>query len=135
MMRRLIKIARRVSARLQQILSDDPLLHPLGRASDSSIDEALTAHGLGRADLFTLGTTLAPHRHRIAAMLLMQGLSPRDLATDHWPKLKDADHRCAYCVNTKRCESWLRWGRQNDASRMFCLNAATFEQIKESTTK
>ncbi len=134
-MLRLIKIARRASARLQQILSDDPLFHPLGRASDSSIDEALKARGLGRADLFTPGTTLAPHRHRIAAMLHMQGLSPRHIATNHWPKLKDADHRCAYCFNTKRCESWLRWGRQNDSPRMFCLNAAAFKQIKASTTK
>ncbi len=129
------EIARRASARLEQILNDNPLLHPLGRASDRSIDEALTAHGLGRADLFTPETTFAPHRHRIAAMLVIHGLSPRDIARDHWAELKDADHRCAYCVNTKRCGRWLRWGRQNDAPRMFCPNAATFEQIKVSTTK
>ncbi len=131
----LTDLARRLSARLQQIISDNPLLHPLGRASDSSIDEALVARGLARADLFTLGTISAPHRHRITAMLVIQGLPPRDFATHHWPELKAADHRCAYCVNIKRCESWLRWGRKNDAPRMFCPNAATFEQIKANTLR
>jgi hypothetical protein len=123
-------IARRASARFHQAFCRDPLFHPLGRASDKSIDETLTAQGLERSDLFTVGTTFAPHRHRFAAMLFMHGLAPTHIATNHWHTLKDADHRCAYCLNTKRCERWLRWGRYNDAPKMFCLNAATFEKMK-----
>jgi hypothetical protein len=129
-MRRLKWIAGRASARFYQTFSSNPLFHPLGRASDKSIDEALTVQGLERSDLFTLGTTFAPHRHRFAAMLLMQGLAPTHIAKNYWHILKGADHRCAYCLNTKRCESWLGWGRYNDAPKMFCLNAAAFERMK-----
>ncbi|MGF1608713.1 MAG: hypothetical protein ACFCUQ_04910 [Kiloniellales bacterium] len=131
--KRTVMVINTALAGVKQVFCDDPLLHPLGRASDSAIDEALMARGLERADLFTPGTTLAPHRHRLAAMLAIQGLSPRDVVADHWPALKTADHRCAYCANSKRCESWLKWGCPNDAPRMFCPSAAAFEQIKAST--
>jgi hypothetical protein len=131
MMLNLFKITRRPLAKLQKIFSGDPLLHPLGHASNGSIDEALEVHGLVRADLFTLGTTLTPHRHRLAAMLAIHALSPKEITTDHWQELKVADNRCANCVNAKYCENWLRRESKKGTPQNFCPNAITFEQIKE----
>lgn len=127
----LTKIAKQASAKMRQMLSNDPLLHPLGRAPDSTIEEALATRGLERADLFRWGkTTLAPHRHRIAAMLGAHNLLARQITAHHWLELKRADHLCAYCINKRRCERWLR-GRSllpGDAPRTFCPNAMTFER-------
>jgi len=124
----LTKIAKRASAELRQILSNDPLVHPLGRASDRAINKALAARGIGRADLFTQGKTLAPHRHRLAEMLTVYHFSPGEITAHHWPELKLADHLCAYCANGKRCEMWLRGRRRDDAPRRFCPNVTTFER-------
>ena len=130
------KIAKQASAKMRQMLSNDPLLHPLGRAPDSTIDEALATRGLERADLFRWGkTTLAPHRHRIAAMLGAYNLLPTQITAHQWLELKRADHYCAYCTNKRRCENWLR-GRSpllDDAPRMFCPNAMTFERWQLAT--
>jgi len=130
MMLNLFEIALRPLAKLQKIFSGDPLLHPLGHASNRSIDKALEVHGLARADLFTLGTTLAPHRHRLAAMLAIHGLSPKEIATDHWQELKAADNRCANCVNVEYCENWLRREDKKGTPQIYCPNAIKFEQIK-----
>ena len=108
-----------------------PLLRPLGRACDAEIDAALEESGLDRAELFRPETSIAPHRHRVALMIPMQGLDPETLARDFWAELKAMDHRCAHCESTRRCERWLKWGRVNDAPRMFCPNATTFEKIRQ----
>jgi len=120
--------AKQASAKLRQMLSDDPLRHPLGRTPDSAIDESLATRSMKRADLFGPEENLAPHRHRIAAMLAAQGLSPKHVIERHWPELKFADHYCAYCINKRRCERWLRGNRPEDAPRMFYPNAMTFER-------
>lgn len=125
---RLTDIAKQASAKMRRLLNDDPLLRPLGRTADSKIDEALATRTLERADLFKRGNTFAPHRHRIAAMLAVHKLSPRQIVAHHWPELKDADQLCASCINKKRCESWLRGRHADDAPRRFCPNAMTFER-------
>ena len=122
------EISRQASAKMRHMLSDDPLLHPLGRACDSSINEALAVRKIRRADLFTQGKTLAPHRHRLAEMLTVYHFSPRQITARHWLELKLADHRCAYCTNKKRCDRWLRGRRRDDAPRRFCPNVITFER-------
>ncbi len=122
------KIAKQASAKMRQRFSSDPLLHPLGRASDSTINAALNRRRWGRADLFTRGKTLVPHRHRLAEMLTVFHFSPRQITSRHWPELKLADHVCAYCTNKKRCERWLRGRRMDDTPRRFCPNAITFER-------
>jgi CBS domain-containing protein len=124
----LTQIARQTSAKLRQMLSNNPLVHPLGGAADSAINRALAMREFRRADLFTRGKTLAPHRHRIAAMLAAYHFSPKQITADHWPELKHADHRCAYCIDKKRCERWLRESHIYDSPRRFCPNAMTFEQ-------
>lgn len=112
-----------------------PLLRPLGRTRDAEIDAALKKSELGRADLFQPESSIAPHCHRIAAMIAAQGLDPVTLTRDFWPELKEMDHRCAHCGNTRRCERWLKWGRVNNAPRMFCPNATAFEAIRQKTEK
>lgn len=124
----LTEIAKQASAKMRHTLSDDPLLHPLGRACDSTINKALAVRRIRRADLFTKGKTLASHRHRIAEMLTAYHFSTRQITARHWPDLKLADHLCAYCTNKRRCESWLRGRRMDDAPRRFCPNVKTFER-------
>ncbi len=124
----LTEIAKRVSAKMRHTLSDDPLLRPLGRACDSTINKALAARSIRRSDLFTKGKTLASHRHRIAKMLTAYHFSTRQITTRHWPELKLADHLCAHCTNKRRCDRWLRGRRMDDSPRRFCPNMKTFER-------
>lgn len=118
--------ARQVSAKVRQLLGDDTLLKPLGRASDSAINNALASRSTRRADIFTLGKTLAPHRRRLAKMLAAYHFSPRHIVANYWPELKHADHLCAHCTNKKRCDEWLRDHGSSDAPRRFCPNVTTF---------
>ncbi len=120
--------AQRTVAKLGQMLSDDPLRHPLGRASDRAINKALAVRKLRRADLFDRKKPIAPHRHRLAEMLTVFHFSTRDIVARHWSDLKLADHRCAYCANKKRCDRWLRGRHWDDAPRRFCPNVTMFER-------
>ncbi|NNE83370.1 MAG: hypothetical protein HKN28_05305 [Alphaproteobacteria bacterium] len=120
--------ARQASAKIRQIFGDDPLLKSLGRASDSAIDSVLASRSTRRADLFTVGKTLAPHRRRLAKMLAAHHFSPRHIVANYWPELKHADHLCAHCANKKRCDGWLRDHDRSDAPRRFCPNVMTFER-------
>lgn len=124
----LSEISKQASAKMWHMLRHDPLLHPLGRACDSSINQALAERKIRRADLFTRGKTLASHRHRLAEMLTVYHFSPWQITARHWSELKLADHRCAYCTNKKRCDKWLRGRRMDDAPRRFCPNVITFER-------
>jgi hypothetical protein len=124
----LTQIAKQTSAKIRQMLNHDPLLHPLGRVPDSTIDAALAVRRMRRADLFSRGKNLASHRHRLAEMLTVFHFSPREITASHWSELKLADQICAYCANRKRCERWLRERRMDDAPRRFCPNVTTFER-------
>lgn len=130
-MRRAWNWIRDIIEKIVVLTNDDPLKRALGRTPDAEIDAALARRGLSRADLFKPGTTQAAHRPRIAGMILMHGLSADNLTEDNWPVLKEADHRCAFCPQTGRCGRWLRWGRANDAPRIFCPNALTFAKLAQ----
>lgn len=119
-----------MSVRVRSIVSDDPLIRPIGRTPDGVIDAALAVRGLVRSDLFLPETSLAPHRRRLASMLATEGLSVLELAADHWSELKAADHRCKQCVETRRCERWLRSEGEDDSPRKFCPNAQMIERLK-----
>lgn len=106
----------------------DPLARPLGRATDDAIDAALSARDMGRADLFGSEDTVAPHRQRIAAMLKRRGLSAEQVAARYWPELKLADHACAFCIDKRRCDRWLRGDRPKDSPHRFCPNAMTIDR-------
>lgn len=124
---------RKVVTKLRRTFSRDPLLRPLGRTPDSIINRFLARRRMGRADLFRGGTTLAPHRHRIAAMLAAHKLPLNHVVARHWPALKRADHLCAHCADTRRCERWLRQPAPEAAPRTFCPNAATFAQWQRNS--
>jgi len=121
-------VVKQVSAMLGRRRSDDPLVHPLGRADDGAIDAALAAREMDRADLFEPEEGLAPHRQRLAAMLAARGLSPNYVTARYWSELKLADHACAYCIDKRRCDKWLGGRRPDDAPHRFCPNAMTFER-------
>lgn len=125
---RLTAITTQTSTKIRRLLGKNPLLHPLGRTSDRKIDLALATRRLERADLFKRRHTFAPHRHRIAAMLAVHKLSPRQIVAHYWPELKRADHLCAHCIDQIRCERWLRGRYADDTPRKFCPNAITFER-------
>jgi len=127
----LSEIARRASERLDRSFNDDPLFPASDRGSTRSGDEALDAHRKRSANLVLRETVLAPHRHRLLAMLAAQGLAPREIAADYWPELRIADRRCANCANSRYCERWLSRGHESGAAAAFCPNAKTFEQIKK----
>lgn len=133
-MQNLAEFLRRAALKLITRNRVAPLLQPLGRTRDSVIDDALGTCGMTRTKLFTPGSAMVPHRERIAAMIPMQGLDPETLTRNFWATLKEAEHRCAYCENARRCERWLKWGRSNDAPRIFCPNATTFEKIRREAS-
>jgi len=125
------RFARHGWARIRRLAGHDPLRHPLGRASDREIDQALGQHGLQRADLFSRGTTVAAHRRRLAEMLTVYHFSPRLVVARYWPQLKQADHVCAYCSDKARCRHWLRGRAADDAPKRFCPNVAAFERWRD----
>jgi len=123
------QIATQTLLKVRQAVSADPLLRPLARVPDSTIDAALAARGMRRANLFLRrGGNLAPHRHRLAEMLTVFHFSPSDIVARHWRELKQADHDCARCADPGRCERWLRRRGDDDAPRRFCPNVTTFER-------
>jgi len=121
---------KRVASRLHKTLRDDVLVEPFGRTPDRTIDAALVVRGMTRAELFTPGTALVPHRERLARMMAEHGLSPADVVVTHWDQLKEADQLCAVCANTERCSAWLDHGRDGDSPRKFCPNALVLDRIK-----
>jgi hypothetical protein len=127
----LVGIAARAAEHLWRAFDDDPLSKPLGRVPDCLIDKALSERGLNRVDLFTLQTAQAPHRKRVAAMMAIKGISAVSAVEENWNALKEADHRCAYCDNARRCSRWLNWNRDNDAPRLFCPNSETLDAFEQ----
>ena len=106
-----------------------PLRRRLSRSSDEALDRALAAAGLTRADLFTAFKGNARHRKRLAAMMDRLGVDHRHATAAFWSELRKADARCADCRNVRRCTRLLKWGLRDDAARVFCPNAALFDEI------
>ena len=55
-------------------------------------------------------------------------VDPEHTLPRYWGALKDAERICARCRNVKRCSAWLAWGLGKDAPRVFCPNAALFDE-------
>ena len=127
--RRLARRYRRAEVAVVRWNTAKPLRRRLSRSSDQAIDRALAATRLGRSDLFTAFKGNARHRKRMAAMMARLGVD-RTLAVEaFWPQLREADSRCADCPNVRRCTRLLKWGVRDDAARVFCPNAALFDEI------
>lgn len=106
-----------------------PLRRPLSRHSDDEIDRALRALGKDRRALFSLAPGNAPHRRRMAQMMLHRGVSAGFAVRHYWGALRMADEACVACRNKERCRSWLDWPANRSAPQVFCPNARTFDAI------
>jgi len=102
---------------------------PLCDSTDAELDRALAAAGRSRADLFAVTPGNAPHRQRMAQLIAHFGIAPHFAAGHFWDTLRAADGVCLRCGNRRRCKSWLEWPVSNDAPRVFCPNAKTFDAI------
>ncbi len=127
--RRLARRYRRAEVTLVRWNTDKPLRRRLSRSSDQALDRALSAARMGRGDLFTPFKGNARHRKRLAAMMTRFGVDRALAAEAHWPALRQADSLCADCPNVRRCTRLLKWGLRDDAARVFCPNAALFDEI------
>ena len=127
--RRLARRYRRAEVAVVRWNTAKPLRRRLSRSSDCDLDLALAAAGMKRSDLFTPFRGNARHRKRLAAMMAHLQVD-RDLAVEaFWPQLREADTHCADCPKVRRCMRLLKWGGRNDAARVFCPNAALFDEI------
>lgn len=111
------------------------LASSLAKHSDEDIDAALKQAGLTRAQLFGAASATAKHRARISSMMAALQVDAKEAVEHHWPQLKEADDACMRCTQAERCRRWLRWGRYNGAQKVFCPNAAFFEQLAKAQGK
>jgi len=71
-----------------------------------------------------------PNRVLMFRMMEQFGLKPRLLAAWQWEDVKHADRVCSKCAHVNRCKRWMSWGRKTDAPRIFCPNAAHFDELE-----
>lgn len=107
----------------------DVLGRPLSYYSDDELDIALDAVGKSRTHLFTNAPGNASHRRRMAQLIAYFGIQPKLAVEQFWDALKVADGVCLECGNRQRCTNWLDWPASDNAPRVFCPNAATFDVI------
>lgn len=65
----------------------------------------------------------------MTAMMRHFNLNSDGAAPRYHGALRDAERVCMNCATVKRCKRWLEWGRRNDAPRVFCPNAALFDEV------
>ena len=114
----------------QQCFQKNPLRAPLGRLDDSVIDASLDGLNMDRHNLFSPEASVARHRKRISGMMSTLGIRVEPVIDQCWNELKQADQRCAYCSDVRRCEQWLSFGLGTDEPRYFCPNATFFAYLK-----
>lgn len=108
------------------------LANPLTWYSDADLDRALEHTGRHREDLFRQFRGNARHRHLMAHMIEHFGVDLEHAVRHDWDRLKHADGVCVECSTIRRCRSWIAWGRHNDAARVFCPNAALFDELAQA---
>lgn len=67
-------------------------------------------------------------RTDLAKMMRAFGIKPDNLPL-YQDELVEAEYTCALCRHVGRCRAWSAKGCQGDAPRLFCANAALFEEI------
>lgn len=65
----------------------------------------------------------------IGRMLQRFGLDPASLPHAYLAALRDAERVCAHCLAAERCQRFFAAPAGRDAARLFCPNAALFDQI------
>lgn len=127
--RRIARRVRRMQIMIVRWQTAKPLRRRLSRSTDEDLDRALSAARMERGDLFTPFKGNARHRKRTAVMMARFDLDRAVACESFWPELREADGFCADCPNVRRCVSRLKWGLRKDQARLFCPNAALFDQI------
>ncbi len=127
--RRVLRQLRRMQIKLVRWQTAKPLRRRLSRSTDGNLDRALSAAKMQRGDLFTPFKGNAKHRKRMAAIMAHFHLDRAQACESFWPELRDADGVCADCSKVRRCVRLQKWGLRSDAARLFCPNAALFDEI------
>ena len=99
----------------------DRVLHDCGLSSGQ-------AGSLGPAD---------PEKARLQSLMMEHyDVDPKSVPQAYWGALRDAGRVCAHCGNIRRCRHWLteeaRGGAHKDAPRVFCPNAALFDELADA---
>jgi len=119
----------RLKQGLRSWLAERRLRGKIADLSEQELDRALHDLGLTRPDLFTVSKRNPDHRNRMAKLLEHFKVDPERAPPRYWVALRDSERICARCRNAKRCRAWLAWGLGKDAPRVFCPNAALFDEI------
>ena len=119
----------RLKKGLRSWLAERRLRGKIADLSEQKLDRALHDLGLTRSELFTVSKRNPDHRNRMAKLLEHFEVNPECALPRYWGALRDAERVCARCRNVKRCRAWLAWGLGKDAPRVFCPNAALFDEI------
>ncbi len=114
---------------LRSWLAERRLRGKIADLSEQELDRALHDLDLTRRDLFTTSERNPDHRNRMAKLLEHFEVNPECALPQSWGALRDSERICACCRNVKRCRAWLAWGLGKDAPRVFCPNAALFDEI------
>ncbi len=119
----------RLKQSLRSWLAERRLRGKIADLSEQELGRTLYDLGLTRPDLFTVSKRNPDHRNRMTKLLEHFKVDPERALPRYWGALKDAERICARCRNVKRCRAWLAWGLGKDAPRVFCPNAALFDEI------
>ena len=101
----------------------------LSRYSRKEIDHLLAAADMTRADLYRVSKDMPQHRLQMIRLMAHFGVDIERAVYADWDRIRRIDRACAICANQSRCRRWLAWGRRNDAPRLFCPGAPSFEMI------
>lgn len=65
----------------------------------------------------------------IRRMLARFGVDPDEVPPRFLAALRDAERVCAHCLAVRRCHRFLAAAEPRDSARLFCPNAALFDEI------
>lgn len=65
----------------------------------------------------------------IRRMLARFGIDPEEVPPRFLAALRDAERVCAHCLAVRRCHRFLAAAEPRDSARLFCPNAALFDEI------
>ncbi len=122
-------VVTRLKQALRTWMAERRLRGEIADLSEPELDRALHDLDLTRRDLFTISKRNPDHRNRMAKLLEHFEVDPGRALPRYWGALKDAERVCARCRNVKRCRAWFAWRLGKDAPRVFCPNAALFDEI------
>lgn len=92
----------------------------------AAVAQGIAALGLSAAEM---ASARSGSEEDIQRMLQRFGLDPASVPQAYLAALRDAERVCAHCLVVRRCQRFLAAPEGRDAARLFCPNAALFDQI------